>query len=271
MDNANTKTILKNWPLHLILLVVVIVCEAINTIIIKTPIGNMLLLPMLFAMVFGLIIYLIPSIKCVKSEQSKLSSSFVVIAITPFLAKVAVTSGAQIESVIKAGPALLLQEFGNLGTIIIALPIALLLGFKREAVGMTHSIAREPNVGLIANKYGLDSPEGRGVMTTYITGTLLGTIFIGLLASFLASINFLHPYALAMACGVGSGSMMAASSSALAASFPDMAEQIVAYAGTSNVLSNADGIIMTVLIGLPMCNGLYKWLSPILGKKEKNA
>ena len=40
---------------------------------------------------------------------------------------------------------LVCQEFGNLGTILVALPIALLLGFKREAVGMTHSIAREKN------------------------------------------------------------------------------------------------------------------------------
>ena len=271
MDNATPKKIIKNWPLHLILLAVVIVCECINTIIIKTPIGNMLLLPMLFAMVFGLILYLIPAVKCVKNEQSKLSSTFVTLAITPFLAKVAITSGSQIMSVIKAGPALLLQEFGNLGTVILALPIALLLGFNREAIGMTHSIAREPNVGLIANEYGLDSPEGRGVMTTYIVGTLLGTIFIGLLAGFCGSAGILHPYALAMACGVGSGSMMAASSAALATNFPDMAEQITAYAGTSNVLSNADGIIMTVLIGLPMCKGLYKWLRPILGRKEKKA
>ena len=47
------KAITKNWPLHLILLAVVIVCEAINTITIKTPVGNILLLPMLFAMAFG--------------------------------------------------------------------------------------------------------------------------------------------------------------------------------------------------------------------------
>lgn len=83
MDNANAKTIPKNWPRRRILLAVVIVCELINTIVIKTSIGNMLLLPMLFAMVFGLIIYLIPAVKCVKNEQPTLSSTFVVIAINP--------------------------------------------------------------------------------------------------------------------------------------------------------------------------------------------
>ena len=258
--------VMANWPLHITLFVVVMICEAINTIIIKTPVGNMLLLPMLFAMLIGLLLYLAKAVTWIGDEQSHLASNFVIIAIAPFLAKVAVTTGTQLPQVIAAGPALILQEFGNLGTIIVALPFALLLGFKREAVGMTHSIAREPNVGLIASKYGLDSPEGRGVMTTYIVGTLLGTIFIGLFAGLVGSTGILHPYALAMACGVGSGSMMAASSAALTTAFPDMAEQITAFAGTSNVLSNADGIVMTVFIGLPMCNWLYNKLEPVLGK-----
>ena len=265
------KAITKNWPLHLILLAVVIVCEAINTITIKTPVGNILLLPMLFAMAFGLILFLLKTVKCVKSEQAHLSSSFVVIGIGIFLAKVAVNSGANLDQVIQAGPALILQELGNLGTIILALPIALLLGFGREAVGMTHSIAREPNVGYIANKFGPESAEFRGVMVTYIVGTLIGTIFMGVMASILGGAGLLHPYSLAMACGVGSGSMMAASSASVAAAFPEMAEQISAYAGTSNVLSNADGVIMTVILGVPMCNFLYTKLYPVIGrgKKEK--
>ena len=42
------KVILKNWPLHLTILAVAIVCEAINTISIPTPLGNIMFLPMLF-------------------------------------------------------------------------------------------------------------------------------------------------------------------------------------------------------------------------------
>ena len=106
-------------------------------------------------------------------------------------------------------------------------------------------------------------------MTVYIVGTLVGTIFMGVMASTLAATGILHPYSLAMACGVGSGSMMAASSASLVAAFQEMAEQITAYAGTSNVLSNADGIVMTVFIGLPMCNFLYRKLEPVLGRKKK--
>lgn len=260
------KTILKFWPLHLTVLAITLIFEYINTITIPTPLGNILFLPMLFAMVAGLIIYLIKPIKWVKDEASNVSDTFVVVGISVFLAKVSITSGIELPKIFAAGPALILQEFGNLGTIILALPFALLLGFKREAIGMTNSIGREPNVGLIASKYGLNSPEGRGVMTTYIVGTLIGTIFMGVMANFLGVSGILHPYALAMACGVGSGSMMAASSASLAASFPEMADQITAYAATSNVLSTADGIIMTVFLGLPMCEWLYKKLSPIIGK-----
>lgn len=260
------KTILKFWPLHLTVLAITLIFEYINTITIPTPLGNILFLPMLFAMVAGLIIYLIKPIKWVKDEASNVSDTFVVVGISVFLAKVSITSGIELPKIFAAGPALILQEFGNLGTILLALPFALLLGFKREAIGMTNSIGREPNVGLIASKYGLNSPEGRGVMTTYIVGTLVGTIFMGVMANFLGVSGILHPYALAMACGVGSGSMMAASSASLAASFPEMADQITAYAATSNVLSTADGIIMTVFLGLPMCEWLYKKLSPIIGK-----
>lgn len=268
MENA--KKILKCWPLHVTLLLVVMLCEMINTIKIPTPIGNILLLPMLYAIVIALILSLQKPVTWLKQEASEVSSDFVVFGISLFLAKVAVTSGTQIQQVIEAGPALVLQEFGNLGTIILALPVALALGFKREAVGMTHSIAREPNVGYIAQKYGLNSPEGRGVMTVYVVGTLVGTIFMGVMASFLGTLNLIHPYALAMACGVGSGSMMAASSASLAAVFPDMADQITAYAGTSNVLSNADGIVMTVFCGIPLCNFLYRKLEPLFDKKKKN-
>ena len=59
----------------------------------------------------------------------------------------------------------------------------------------------------------------------------------------------------------------------LLAAFPEMAEQISAYAGTSNVLSNADGVVMTVILGVPMCNWMYNKLYPAIGrgKKEKKA
>ena len=74
----------------------------------------------------------------------------------------------------------------------------------------------------------MNSPEGTGVLGTYMIGTVFGTIFFGLLGSF-ALLTGLHPYALAMASGMGSGSMMTAAASSLAAAAdPAMKDTILA-------------------------------------------
>ena len=256
----------KNWPFFIVIFIICMICEKINIISIPVGIGSIMFLPMLFAMVISLVLYLIKGFPFISPAQHAISDVLVVVGISTFIAKVSVVSGVAIPQVIAAGPALLLQELGNLGTMVIALPIALLFGFKREAIGMTHSIAREPNVAIVAQKYGLNSPEGEGVIMTYVVGTLVGTIFMGLLASLMATATPLHPLAMAMACGVGSGSMMAASSAPLIVNFPELETEITAFAATSNVLSTADTIFVTVLIGLPLCNWLYKKLEPKLGK-----
>ena len=111
----------------------------------------------------------------------------VIVAICPFIVKLGVNAGASLETVISAGPALLLQEIGNLGTIFLALPIALLLGLKREAIGATHSINRESNLALITDMFGPDSPETRGSLSIYIVGGMIGTIYFGFLASMSAA------------------------------------------------------------------------------------
>ena len=88
---------------------------------------------------------------------------------------VSVLLSPSIETVISAGPALLLQEFGNLGTIFLSLPIALLLGLKREAVGACHSINRETNLALMQDVFGPDSAEARGSLSIYIIGGMVVT------------------------------------------------------------------------------------------------
>ena len=95
-------------------------------------------------------------------------------------------------------------------------------------------------------------------MGGYIVGTVLGTLFYGILVSFLTSLNVFHPYSLGMACGTGSASMMSASLAAVVSAYPDMEAQITAYAATSNLLSSVDGLYMSLFIALPFCNWLYK-------------
>src|SRR5699024_2150927 len=153
-----------------------------------------------------------------------------------------------IVEVFSAGPALILQEFGNLGTIFLGLPIALFLGLRRESIGMAHSIAREPNVALISEKYGIASPEGRGVMAIYIFGTIFGAVFMGIISSLLASATPIHPLSYALATGVGSGSMTAASLGPLIEMFPDMETKIVALSGLSNLATSVTGLYMSIFI-----------------------
>ncbi len=254
MAKADLKDILKDWRLHAVVLILVSLMEAIGQFSFKVGPGVILLLPMVYAFVVGLALYFTP---IVSDKMAKNAEPLIVLGVTLLIAKIGVMIGPQIEALIEAGPALLLQELGNLGTIFLALPVAVLLGFKRESIGMTHSIGREPNVGLIVNKFGFDSAEARGVMAVYIFGTVFGAVFLGLIAGILATATPLHPLSFAMASGVGSGSMMAASSGSLIAAFPGMEDQIVAFAGASNLLSSATGLFFSIFVGLPLTEKLY--------------
>ncbi|MED5501592.1 MAG: DUF3100 domain-containing protein, partial [Pseudomonadota bacterium] len=163
--------------------------------------------------------------------------------------------------IISAGPALILQELGNLGTMLVALPVAVLvLKMGREAIGATYSIAREPNIAIISDKYGLKGPEGIGVMGVYVVGTMFGTLWFALMAGYLASLDWFDPRALAMACGVGSGSMVAACSGALAGAVPALADDLLAFAGASNLLTYATGLYVSLFIALPVAEWLYRRL-----------
>ena len=59
--------------------------------------------------------------------------------------------------------------------------------------------------------------------------------------------------------------MMAGSTGTLTAMFPEMADEILALAGGSSVLTTVDGVWMNVLVALPLANGFYKLLTR--GKK----
>ena len=108
------------------------------------------------------------------------------------------------------------------------------------------------------NNLSIYSAEGRGVMGVYISGTVFGTIFVGLMASFLAGLNLFHPYALAMAAGVGSASMMTAAVGSLSVIYPEMTDQLAAFGAASNMLSGLDGIYMSIWLALPLTEWLYK-------------
>ena len=229
---------------------------------------QIILLPLLYALVMGLALYLAKPVKFIGSKQSKVAEGAMVVFIGVLIAKLAISSGQSIDSIFNVGPALILQQLGDLGTLI-ALPVALLLGFSREVIGMTSSICREPNLGVIIDKYGFKSPETRGVLAIFVIGSIIGTAFISLLSSISASVLPIHPYAFAMASGIGSASMNAASLASISHLFPSMATDLEAFAGCSNLLSFCFGIYMCIFVSIPLAEKLYGWLSPHIGSDEK--
>nr|WP_296245606.1 DUF3100 domain-containing protein [Psychrobacter sp. UBA6766] len=259
-----------DWKLHLLVIITSLLAEWIGIIKIPIGIGTLVLLPLLYAFIFTILLNpnVIPSMKAVISrDRAKFASYAVLLSIMPFIAKFGVGVGPKVEEIIAAGPALLLQELGNVATALIALPVAVLVfGMGREAIGATHSIAREPNIALIADKYGLQSPEGIGVMGVYVMGTLFGAIYFSLMAGIIASMDIMDIRALAMACGIGSGSMMGACSAALAETVPAQAETITAFAATSNLLTYATGLFVSLFVALPFTEFLYK----VTSKFKKN-
>ena len=260
---------LKDWRIHASALLIVIICEMIGTKKVPLGAGVLLFLPMLYAMILGGIVSW-PRLKLIKLDEMNKASAVLSLTALILVAKLGVIIGPSIEKVVKSGLALSLQEMGHFfGTVILGLPIAILLGLGRESIGATFSIDREPNIAIIAEKYGLDSPEGRGVMSVYICGTLFGAVWLGLLAGYLAALKIFHPYALAMGAGVGSGSMMAAASGAIKAVFPEYGNEILMYAGASNLLTTIVGIYFSLFVSLPLTAYLYKVLTPILGRGTK--
>ena len=265
------KRILKKNPwrdyrLHVTVLILVVVAELIGTQ--KIPITGdvaITIMPLIFTIVLGLIFYLDKRITWIKRKQARIAEGAMMLFIGVLIAKLAVSSGQSIHLIFEMGPALILQEIGHLATILV-LPIALLLGFKEEAIGMTNSIGREPNVAVVVDKYGFNSPESRGVFAIFIIGTVIGTIFISFLVTLSLSFLPLHPYAFAMASGVGSASMNAAAIGPTLAAFPGLESQIEAFAGFSNLLSFCVGIYIVIFLALPLTERVYRWLEPKIGK-----
>ena len=257
----------KDYGLHLTVLVLSIIAMSIGPIEIVLVKGvEVSIMPLLYTMVLGLIFYLAKPIKWIQRKQARIAEGAMMLFIGVLIAKLAVSSGQSIHLLLEMGPALMLQELGHLATILIALPTALLLGFKREAIGMTNSIGREPEVAVVVDRYGFNSPESRGIFALFIVGTIIGTVFISFLTSISVSVIPLHPFAFAMASGVRSASMTAASLGPTLAAFPHLETQIEAFAGFSNLLSFSVGIYIVIFIALPLTEKLYYWLEPKIGR-----
>ena len=265
----STMTRLKaEYKIFILAFVFIVIADSIGQIQVPLGPGTLILFPIFYSLIMGVLSG--PEVlKIFNKKEVKAASKLVIVAICPFIAKLGINAGASIEVILSAGPALILQEIGNLGTIFLAMPFALLLGLKREAIGATHSINRESNLALITDMFGPDSPETRGSLSIYVVGGMVGTIFFSFLTTIVASLNLFHPYALGMASGVGAGILMASATASLALIYPDMAAELSALASTSETISGITGIYVAIFVGIPLTKKLYQLLEPPIAKLRR--
>ncbi len=256
------------YKIFILAFVFIVIADSIGQIQVPLGPGTLIMFPIFYSLIMGVISG--PEVlKIFDKKEVKAASKLVIVAICPFIAKLGINAGASIEVILSAGPALILQEIGNLGTIFLAMPFALLLGLKREAIGATHSINRESNLALITDMFGPDSPETRGSLSIYVVGGMVGTIFFSFLTTIVASLNLFHPYALGMASGVGAGILMASATASLALIYPDMAAELSALASTSETISGITGIYVAIFVGIPLTKKLYQLLEPPIAKLRR--
>lgn len=262
----------KLWLLLAVVLAVTALTEWIGPMTIPVLSASIVILPMLVALLLTTLLAAwhrrMPAALRLGLPLQTYADTLLGIALLLFIVKLGLMAGANMQALREVGWALAFQELGHaFGTMVLALPLALLLGIKREAVGATFSIGRETGMVIIGQRYGMQSPEGRGVLAEYITGTVLGAVYISVLASVVASLGIFDLRSLAMGAGIGSGSMMAAALGPITVGqSPEFARELTAIAGAANLIAGVVGFYFAMFVTLPLCNWLYGRLEPVLGR-----
>ena len=150
---------LRNWKLHVLALILTVIAELIGTHSFKLGPASLVMIPLLYSFILGALCGL-PMLKLLSREDMFETSSLVGVTFFFLMARYGTLVGPSFWKVVHSAPALILQEFGNIGTVFFGIPIAVMLGLRREAVGAAFSNAREPNIAIIGEKYGMDTPEG---------------------------------------------------------------------------------------------------------------
>ena len=259
---------LKNYgPLIILVLLIDTIAELIGMQVFKIGKVEVSILPLVFAVILAIIVYLLP-LKPIKrlynDKRVKFAGKYMILIMLPLMARYGANVAPKINEILSVGWVFLIHELGNLGTILFGLPVALLLGLRQEAIGSTLGLGREGELAYISEKYTLDSPEGRGVLGIYLIGTIFGSI----LAPVLLGMGFSYQ-AVAMSSGVGSSSMMTAASSALAALVPKHSETILSFAAASQLLTSFIGTYIMYFLAVPLQRFMYVHLTSLLDKKKE--
>lgn len=250
--------------------IVIVIAEKIGFRFIQLGEMKIIFLPLLFALITTMILAVKAFRKGIMekiySEKNiEFAGKYLIIIMLPLMAKYGADVAPRLKEILSIGWIFLIQELGNVGTVVFGLPVAILIGLRREAIGSTLGLGREGELAYISEKYTLNSPEGRGVLSMYIFGTLFGAIFFSIVAPIFLSLGF-SIESLAIASGMGSASMMTAASSSLVSIVPEKTEIIRAYAATSQLLTSFIGTFTMVFVAVPLQRFIYAKLAG--GKKN---
>jgi len=235
--------------------------EVIGAHTLDLGIGSVTIYPLAFGVILGGAVSM-QRLRRLPISLQRVATALAPLGILLLSARLALTVGQNLAVLKHVGAALLLQEVGHLfGTVLFSLPVAVLLKMGRSTVGACFSIDREGSFAMVAERYGADSEEYRGVLAMYVFGTIVGALYVSLLASFLAHAGIFDPLALAMGAGVGSGSMMAAATSSIASQYPAMAQQALSVAAISNLVTGFLGLYVGMYVALPLAERFYSFLT----------
>ena len=259
------------WIIVGLTIVIACIAQAIGPAVIPLGIASVTLLPMIWGLTLSGIISG-QKWRPLGRDLQDAATSIMGVAVLFLGARLSLEIGPNVPLLLQAGPALLLQELGHLfGTLLLALPLAVLLRMGPATVGATFSIDREGSFAMVSERYGSDSPQYRGVLSMYVFGTVFGAIIVSLIASLTTSLGIFDPRALAMGAGVGSGSMMAAAASVIIAGHPEMQQQVLALSAASNLITSVLGLYVGVWVALPLADKMYKGLSKRWKQPEEKA
>ncbi len=249
------------WLLFGLIVVLAAIAQFIGPLTVPLGSVSLMLLPMIWALLMGVLISG-QTWRPLPIDLQHTANAIMSVAVLVLCARLGLTLGQQLPALFAAGPALLLQELGNVfGSLLLALPLAVLLRMGPATVGATFSIDREPSFAMVTSRFGADSPQYRGVLSMYVFGSIFGAIVVSLVASIISSLGIFRWEALAMGSGVGSGSMMAAGIASVSAAHPEFADTIAALATTANLIAAIVGVPLTLWISLPVADRFYKFLT----------
>ena len=156
-------------------IIICIIAELIGPLQFKVMGIDVKILTMIWVIIMGILLSptllgkVIPPLKkFISNAEIKRAPFLLSLTLYPLGIMFGINAGPKVGIVLQAGPALLFQEAGNMMTMLIALPLGLLLGLGRSAVGGTFSLCRDTALGIIGDKYGLESREGMGTLGTLL-------------------------------------------------------------------------------------------------------